>query len=119
MVANTGSVRLVRMALVVLAALTLVLVAALATPSQADAHQQAGRTLIFIDGERVKSTTDDHFTYSRRLSPGCHRVEVVQRRSGEVVSRSVRRYCSDEPTRLVVRVDDGSVSSTTRTIDSA
>ncbi len=119
MVANTGSVRLVRMALVVLAALTLVLVAALATPSQADAHQQAGRTLIFIDGERVKSTTDDHFTYRQRLSPGCHTVAVEQRQGGEVISRSVRRFCSEEPTKLVVRVNDGSVSSTTTTIDSA
>ncbi len=118
--ANTsqGRIGAVRAVAVLLATLTLVLVAALAVAPQADAHQQAGRTLIYIDGNLVKSTKDDHFTFTRRLSPGCHGVEVVQKRGGEVVSRSVRRFCSGEPTRLIVKVDDGSVTSTTRTINS-
>ncbi|MDP9486165.1 MAG: hypothetical protein M3Q49_10345 [Actinomycetota bacterium] len=102
-----------RLALVALAMLSLVLVAALAAPERADAHQTAGRTLIYVDGELVKSTKDDHFTYERRLSPGCHTVQVMQKRYGEVVSQSIRRYCSDERTRLIVTVDDGSVSSKT------
>ena len=110
---NPGSVRLTRIALTMLMGLTLVLGAALAAPSQADAHQTAGRTLIYIDGELVKNTTDDHFTFERRLSPGCHALKVVQKRGGEVISRSIRRYCSEEPTRLIVTVDHGSVSSRT------
>ncbi len=93
--------------------LSLALVAALAVAPQADAHQIAGRTLIYLDGELVKNTKDDHFTYERRLSPGCHTVEVVQKRGGEVVSSSIRRFCSDERTRLIVTVDDASVSSKT------
>ena len=52
-----------RMALFVLVVLSLALVVALAAPSQADAHQTAGRTLIYVDGELVRNTTDDHFTY--------------------------------------------------------
>ncbi len=121
MEANRGerTANLVRTVLLTLATLVVALVAAAAVAPQADAHQTAGRTLIYIDGDLVKSTTDDHFTFTKRLAPGCHKVEVAQRRGGEVVSRSVRRYCSEEPTRLIVEVDDGSVSSTTRTIDSA
>ncbi len=109
-----------RLALVALAMLSLVLVAALGslTPERADAHQTAGRTLIYVDGELVKSTKDDHFAYEKRLSPGCHTVKVVQKRGGEVISSSIRRFCSDEPTKLIVKVDDGSVSSTTRTVNS-
>ncbi len=115
--ATTGSARLFRVTLVVLAALALALVAAVAVAERADAHQQPGRTLIYLDGERVKSTQDDHFTYDRRLARGCHTVKVEQRQGGEVVFSSIMRFCSDEPTKLIVKVDDGSVSSTTRTID--
>lgn len=97
-------------------ALALVLAAALAAPSQADADQTAGRALIYIDGELVKNTKDNHFTFERRLSVGCHTVKVEQRRGGEVVSSSIRHFCSDERTKLIVEVDDGSVTSTTRTI---
>ncbi len=43
---------------------------------------------------------------------------VAQKRGGEVISSSIRRFCSDEPTRLIVKVDDGSVNSTTRTVSS-
>ncbi len=111
---KVGAVRTVA---VLVATLALVLVAALAAPSQADAHQTAGRTLIYVDGELVKSTKDDHFTYERRLSPGCHTVQVMQKRYGEIVSQSIRRYCSDEPTKLIVTVNDGSVSSTTSTVN--
>ena len=107
-----------RMALFMLVVLSLALVVALAAPSQADAHQTAGRTLIYVDGELVRNTTDDHFTFERRLSPGCHTVEVVQKRGGEVVSSSIRRFCSDEPTKPVVKVDHGSVSFSTYTINS-
>lgn len=108
----TGAVRAVT---VLFAVLALLVAAALAAPSRADAHQQAGRTLIYIDGDLVKNTADDHFVHERGLSSGCHRVEVVQRRGGEVISRSVRRFCSDERARLVVEVDDGSITTTTRT----
>ncbi len=108
-----------RLALVALAMLSLVLVAALASPERADAHQIAGRTLIYIDGELVKNTKDNHFTFKRRLSPGCHAVKVVEKRGGEVISHSFRRFCSSEPTRLIVKVDDGSVSSSTYSTNSA
>ncbi len=112
---KTGAVRAVAVAV---AALTLLLVATLAVAPQADAHQTAGRTVIYLDGEKVKATKDDHFTYRQRLSPGCHSVQVVQKRSGEVVSRSaVGRYCSEEPTRLVVEVDHSSVTQRVETID--
>ncbi len=112
-----GTIGLARMAAVALAALSLVLVVTLAVAEKAEAHQTAGRTLIYLDGELVKSTRDDHFTYDRRLARGCHTVKVVQRQGGEVVFSSIMRFCSDEPTKLIVKVDDGSVSSTTRTID--
>lgn len=112
---KVGAVRTVA---VLVATLSLVLLAALAAPKQADAHQTAGRTIIFVDGEVVKNTRDDHFVYRQRLAPGCHRVEVVQKSGGEVISRSaVGRYCSEEPTRLVVKVDHGSVSQRVETID--
>ncbi len=108
-----GAVRAV--ALLVAMLLAVLMVAALAA-ERAEAHQQPGRTLIYIDGELVRNTTDDHFTFERRLSPGCYRVEVIQKRGGEVISQSIRRFCSEEPTKLRVEVDDGSVTSTTRTI---
>ncbi len=118
--ANTsqGRIGAVRAAAVLLATLTLLLVVALAAPERADAHQQPGRTLIYVDGQLVKATKDDQFVYRQRLAPGCHRVEVVQKRGGEVVSRSaVGRYCSEEPTRLVVEVDHSSVTQRVETID--
>ncbi len=115
---DMGSLRTARMALVMLLVLSLVMVATLAVAEKAEAHQTAGRTLIYLDSELVKSTRDDHFTYDRRLARGCHTVKVVQKRGGEVISRSFRRFCSSEPTRLIVKVDDGSVSSTTRTVNS-
>ena len=76
----------------------------------------AARTLIYVDGELVKNTTNDHFVYRQRLAPGCHRVEVLQKRNGEVISRSVRRFCSDSRSRLIVEMNDGSVTTTTRTV---
>ncbi len=75
--------------------LSLALVAALAVAPQADAHQIAGRTLIYLDGELVKNTKDDHFTYERRLSPGCHTVELC--RSG-VARSSLARSDASAPT---------------------
>lgn len=114
---DMGSLRTARMALVMLLVLSLVMVATLTAPERAEAHQQPGRTLIYVDGALAKATKDDHFTYDRRLARGCHTVKVVQRQGGEVVFSSIMRFCSDERTRLIVKVDDGSVSSTTRTID--
>ncbi len=116
--ANRGRIGAVRAVAVLVATLSLLLVVALAAPERADAHQQPGRTLIYVDGQLVKATKDNHFTYDRRLARGCHTVKVVQKRGGEVISRSFRRFCSSEPTRLIVKVDDGSVSSTTRTVNS-
>ncbi len=116
---DTRTLGLTRLALVLVATLMLAMVATVAVAEKADAHQTAGRVVIYIDGEKVKNTRDDHFVYRQRLAPGCHTVEVVQKRGGEVISRSFRRFCSDEPTSLIVKVDDGSVSTTTRAIDSA
>ncbi len=114
---TSGSARFMRTALVVSVALLVALVSALAVGLQADAHETAGRTLIYVDGERVKATQDDHFVYRQRLSSGCHTIKVIQKRGGEIISQSIRRYCSGEPTKLIVKVDDGSVSSTTRTLN--
>ncbi|MDP9485605.1 MAG: hypothetical protein M3Q49_07420 [Actinomycetota bacterium] len=114
----TGYVRTARMVLAMMLALSLMMVSAVAVAQKATAHQQPGRTLILVDGEVVKAAKDEHFTYRQRLAPGCHRVEVVRKQGGEVVSRSVvGRYCSEEPTRLIVRVDDERVTSTVRTIE--
>ena len=101
-----------RAAAVVLAALSMLLVAAAAAPS-AEAHQRAGRTVISVDDEQVKNTRDDHFTYRRTLSPGCHRVEVVQRQVGDVVNASQQRACSRSRTLLEAEVDDSDVQITT------
>ncbi len=117
---DMGSLRTARMALVMLLVLSLlVMVATLAAPERAEAHQQPGRTLIYVDGAFAKATKDDHFTYDRRLARGCHTVKVVQRQGGEVVFSSIMRFCSDERTRLIVKVDDGSVSSSTYSTNSA
>ncbi len=115
----TGYVRTTRMVLAMMLTLSLMMVSAVAVAQKAEAHQQPGRTLIYIDGELVRNKTDDHFTFERRLSPGCHTVKVVQKRNGEVISRSIRRFCSDERTRLIVEVDHGSVSSSTYSTNSA
>ncbi len=113
-----GRMGAMRAVAVLLATLTLLLVAAVAVAEKADAHQTAGRVVIFIDGEKVKNTKDNHFTFERTLSPGCHTVKVVEKRGGQIVSQSIRRFCSDERTRLVVKVNDGSVSSTTYSTNS-
>ena len=97
-----------RTAAVVLAAVSVLLVAAVAAPS-AEAHQRAGRTVISVDGEQVKNTRDDHFTYRQTLSPGCHRVEVVQRQGGNV-SAAGQRECSRSRSVLTVEVDHADVS---------
>lgn len=105
-----GETGVLRLVVVTLAALSLMLVAALAAPLQeADAHQIAGRTLIYIDGELVKKTQDDHFTFERRLSRGCHTVKVVQRQGGDVTTQQTSRVCSDDGSRVVVEVDDNNV----------
>ncbi len=106
---NSSASSLARLALVMLAALALLLVAVLATPTRADAHQTAGRTLIYIDGELVKKTQDDHFTFERRLSRGCHTVKVVQKQGGDVTTQQTSRVCSDDGSRVVVEVDDNNV----------
>jgi len=107
---NTG---LVRLAMVILAALTLVLVAAMTAPTRADAHEQAGRTLIYVDGDLAKNTRDDHFAFRRTLSPGCHNVRVVQSRGGNVVGVYEQRECSRGRSVLEVKVDHSSVEITT------
>ena len=110
---NTGSVSLAKMVLLVVVAFSLMMVAALAVAPKADAHQTAGRTNIYIDRCCFIKTTDDHFTFKYDLSSGYHTVKVVRKQGGEVISQSIRRYCSEEPTKLIVTVDHGSVSSKT------
>ena len=98
----------------VLAALSVMAAAALAAPSQAEAHQTAGSTLIYVDGNLVKRTSDDHFTYSKILEPGCHNIKVVSRADGErVVQR--KHTCLGERAELTVTVNDGNVSSSVTT----
>ncbi len=108
--ATTGAVRA---AAVLGTALSLMLVAALAAPSTAEAHQQAGRTQIYVDGDIAKNTGDDHFTYRQRLSPGCHTVKVVQRRGGNVVGVYEQRECTRGRSILEVGVNHSSVEITT------
>ena len=107
---NTGSVSLAKMVLLVLAAISLMMVVALGTAPKAGAHQTAGRTNIYFDRCCFIKTTDDHFTFKYDLSSGCHTVKVVPKQGGEVISQSIRRSCSDEPTKLIVTLDHGSVS---------
>ena len=109
-----GTVGVLRLAVVLLMALALLMAAALAVPTRADAHQTAGSAMIFIDGELVKQTRDDHFTYTKVLSPGCHEVRVV-RRAGDGRSVTEISGCSDERTKLTVRVDHRSVSTSSTT----
>jgi hypothetical protein len=87
----------------------------LATPTtkEVDAHSTPWVTRIFVDGELVKRTPDDHFTYTQRLAPGCYTVKVVRRNGGGTVIRTENRFCSDEVSKLVVKVNDRSVSTTT------
>ena len=109
--ANTVPTRPARLAMVALAALAVALVAALAmAPQEAQAHQTKGRTLVYIDGELVKSTKDEHFTVRRTLSRGCHTAQVLYKREGRVVSRTDYRGCGNSPFRLTIEVDDGGVS---------
>ena len=100
------------LAAVLLAALSMLVAAVFAAP-QAEAHQTPGRTIIAVDGNQVRSTRDNHFTYERPLSPGCHTIRVVQRQGGNVVSASQQRACSRSRTLLEVQVDDSDVQITT------
>jgi uncharacterized protein YdeI (BOF family) len=112
--ARMGTARLPRLAVVALIALGLLMATALTAPTRADAHQTAGNTRIFVDGELVKQTRDDHFTYTKILSPGCHEIRVVQR-TGDTRSVTESTECSVESTKLTVGVDHGSVSVSTTT----
>lgn len=103
---KTGTAR--TLAAVLLAALSVLVVAAVAAPP-AEAHQTPGRTTVSVDGNVVKNTRNNHFTVERVFSPGCHSVEVVQRRGGDVVSDSRQRECSKSRTILEVGVDDSNV----------
>jgi hypothetical protein len=58
------------LAAALVAQLVATLVAAPVAPLRADAHQTVGRTLVYLDGELVKNTRDDHFTFERVLSAG-------------------------------------------------
>jgi hypothetical protein len=102
-----GVVRLVVMALM---ACSVLMVMALATSTPADAQSTAGVTRIYVDGELVANTGDDHFTYTRVLGPGCHDVRVERRVGDSVRQVSQQQQCSSGSTRLTVRVDDDSVS---------
>lgn len=116
-IGKTGMVRLVVVALV---ALSLMLVAAFAVAPKADAHQTEGSsTSIYVDGNLVKSTSDDHFTYSKILKPGCHSIRVVSRETNDegTVQRTVqsKNTCVNERAKLTVRVSDGNVFSSVTT----
>lgn len=93
-----------RRAVLVSLAVTLALLLAVAGPPVRSADAATVTTKITIDGDLKKSTHDKNFTFSRRLSDGCHNVKVVQTSSG---SRSEQnsRFCSDSRTKLVVDVD--------------
>lgn len=111
-IGKTGVLRLVAVALV---AFSLLIATAIATPTQAEAHQTAGsRTAIYVDGDLVKRTSDAHFAHSKILKPGCHNVKVVSREDSErVVQR--KHNCVNERAKLTVTVNDGNVSSTVTT----
>ena len=110
-----GVVSLVVMALM---ACSVLMVMALATSTPADAQSTAGVTRIYVDGELVANTGDDHFTYTRELGPGCHDVRVVQG-VGDSVRQVSQQQCSSGSTRLTVRVDDDSVSVSMTSISSS
>jgi hypothetical protein len=111
-----GVVRLVVMALM---ACSVLMVMALATSTPADAQSTAGVTRIYVDGELVANTGDDHFTYTRVLGPGCHDVRVEQGVGDSVRQVSQQQQCSSGSTRLTVRVDDDSVSVSMTTISTS
>lgn len=114
-IGKTGMVRLV------VVALSLMLVAAFAVAPKADAHQTEGSsTSIYVDGNLVKSTSDDHFTYSKILKPGCHSIRVVSRETNDegTVQKTVQSKstsCVNERAKLTVRVSDGNVFSSVTT----
>jgi hypothetical protein len=106
-----GTAGVPRFAVVALMALSLLMAAALAAPTRADAHQTAGTsTQIFIDGKSVLLTPDDHFVYTRVLSRGCHDVRVVQRRHSATPVAQEQSSCSKKATTLTITVNDRSVS---------
>jgi hypothetical protein len=98
-----------RLAVMALIAVSLLLAATIATPTQADAHSIPGATKIYVDGELVKNTPRDHFTYTQELSAGCHTVKVVRTTSSSS-STTRDRFCSEESSTLVVEVNDNNVS---------
>lgn len=97
----------VRAVALVVAVLSLLLVVALAAPEKADAHQIAGRTVIYLDGKKIFATKDDHFVYRRKLvRDGCHHARAVQKQQSDVTLTVSSSSCSDAPSHLVVSVDD-------------
>jgi hypothetical protein len=106
-----GVVRLVVMAL--MACSMLLMVMALATSTPAEAHSTAGATRIYVDGELVVNTPDDHLTYTQVLGPGCHDVRVVRRVGDSVRQVSQQHQCSSGTTQLTVRVNHNSISVST------
>jgi hypothetical protein len=105
-----GTAGVLRFAVVALMALSLLMAATLAAPTRADAHQTAGSTRIFIDGKRVLLTPDDHFTFTKVLSRGCHDVRVVQWRHGHKTLSQGQSNCSKKRTTLTIAVNHKSVS---------
>jgi hypothetical protein len=103
-VRDPGRDALSRAALVSLAALLLALLLVVSGPPVRSADAATVTTKITIDGDVKKSTHDKNFTFSRRLSDGCHNVKVVQTSSGSR-SEQTSRFCSDSRTKLVVDVD--------------
>jgi methionine-rich copper-binding protein CopC len=99
-VRDPGRDALRRAVLISLAALLL----AVAGPLVRSADAATVTTKITVDGDVKKSTHDKNFTFSRRLSDGCHTVKVVQTSSGSR-SEQVSRFCSDSRTKVVVDVD--------------
>lgn len=103
-VRDPGRNALRRAVLISLAALLLALLLAVAGPLVRSADAATVTTKITVDGDVKKSTHDKNFTFSRRLSDGCHTVKVVQTSSGSR-SEQVSRFCSDSRTKVVVDVD--------------
>lgn len=103
-----------RRAVLIAFAAMLALLLAVAGPSVQSADAATVTTRITVDGDVKKSTHDKNFTFSRRLSRGCHTVKVVQTSSGSR-SEQVSRFCSDSHTKVVVDVDGfGDVDITAR-----
>ena len=103
-VRDPGRDALRRAVLISLAALLLALLLAVAGPPVRSADAATVTTRIKIDGDLKKSTHDKNFTFSRRLSAGCHTVKLVQTSSGSR-SEQVSRFCSDSRTKVIVDVD--------------